>query len=268
METVVPRRTVRKVLRWSVRLVVGFFVVLLLFIGATLIFIHTDVGRDYVRRKVEAALVNSFPGGAHIGRIEGSIFGTLVIDDLRLNGRDGKPMLVVGTAKVKLAILPLLVHTARIDSIAVEDVTVDKHPQPELSPEVPETPKEGGAAWEIQIPHATLVRGRVVIAAGSRVIELTDLDAEASVTVADSITIEAHATGKYAGKPFEATTLLGVFDGDIAAPLLIATIDHASMSSSSRRRMKARSTRRPRWRARACARCCRPTSSRRRRRDS
>ncbi|HET9989987.1 MAG TPA: hypothetical protein VFQ65_15760, partial [Kofleriaceae bacterium] len=190
----VPPSTARKVVRWSVRLVVGFFALLLLGIGAALIFIHTDVGRDYVRRKVEAALVNSFPGGAHIGRIEGSIFGTLVIDDLRLNGRDGKPMLVVGTTKVKLSLLPLLVHTARIDAIAVEDVTFDKHALPEPSPEVPETAKEGSATWEIQIPRATLVRGRVVIAAGSRVIELTDLDAQASVTVADGITIAAHAT--------------------------------------------------------------------------
>jgi hypothetical protein len=222
-----PRSTVRKIVRWTVRVVVGFFALLLLAVGAALIFIHTDTGRNYIRRKAEAALVNSFPGGVHIGRIEGSIFGTLVIDDLRLNGRDGKPMLVVGTTKVKLSILPLLAHIARIDSVAVEDVTVDQHPQPEPSPEIPETPKEGGSAWEIQIPRATLARGRVVIKAGSRVIELTDLDAQASVTVAEGITIEAHATGKYAGKPFEATTLLGVFDGEIAAPLLVATIDHA-----------------------------------------
>ncbi|HEY6034479.1 MAG TPA: hypothetical protein VIV58_09480, partial [Kofleriaceae bacterium] len=227
----VPPSTVRKVLRWSVRLVIGFFALLLLVIGAALIFIHTDTGRNYVRRKAEAALLNSFPGGAHIGRIEGSLFGTLVIDDLRLNGRDGKPMLVVGTAKVRLSILPLLAHTARIDSIALEDVTVDKHAQPEPSPEIPETAKEGGSAWEVQIPQATVVRGRVVVATSSRVIELTDLAAEASVTVAEGITIEAHATGKYAGKPFEVTTLLGVFDGDLAAPLLVATIDRASVTA-------------------------------------
>jgi len=222
---------VRKVLRWSVRIVAVFFTVLLLVIGGALIFIHTDAGRNYVRRKAEAALLNSFPGGAHIGRITGSVFGTLVIDDLRLNGRDGKPMLVIGTTKVKVSILPLLAHTARIDSIAVEDVTVDKHAQPEPSPEIPETAKEGGSAWEIEIPQATLVRGRVVVATSTRTIELTDLNAEASVTVADGITIEAHATGKYAGKPFEATTLLGVFDGDIAAPLLVATYDHAAVTA-------------------------------------
>ena len=225
----VPPRTVRKVVRWTVRIIAVFFAVLLLVIGAALIFIHTDTGRNYVRRKAIAALANSFPGGVHIGRIEGSIFGTLVVDDLRLNGRDGKPMLVVGTAKIKMSILPLLAHTARIDSIALEDVTVDKHAQPEPSPEIPETPKEGGSAWEVQIPQATIVRGRVVVATSSRVIELTDLDAQASVTVADGITIEAHATGKYAGKPFEVTTLLGVFDGDVAAPLLVATIDQARL---------------------------------------
>ncbi|MEO6776635.1 MAG: translocation/assembly module TamB domain-containing protein [Kofleriaceae bacterium] len=219
----------RKVARWALRLVLASFALVVLGIGGALIFIHTDVGRDYVRRKAEAALASAFPGGVHVGKIEGSVFTTLVIDDLRLNGRDGKPMVVVGTARVKVSILPLLAHIARIDSIAVEDVTFDKHAQPEPPPELPATPSPGPSAWEVQIARATLVRGRVVVASGSRVIELADLDAQASATIGDGITIQAHATGRYAGKPFEVTTLLGLIDGEIAAPLVVATFDHATL---------------------------------------
>lgn len=221
---------VRRTFKWMRRIIVVFFATALLAVGGVLIFIHTDFGRDYVRRKAEHALLNSFPGGAHIGRISGSPFGTLVIDDLRLNGVDGKPMIIVGTARVKIEILPLLGHIARIDRLDLEDVTFDKHPQPELPPEIPETPKEGGNAWSVEIPRASVLRGRVVVAnAEKRLVEITDLDAQASITVDDSITIEAHALGQTLGAPVEATTLMNIRDGVLAFPLAVAKIADANV---------------------------------------
>ena len=217
--------------RWTKRIVLGAIVLVLLLIGGTLIFIHTDYGRDFVRRKAETALLNSFPGGAHIGRIDGSVFGTLVIDDLRLNSRDGKPMIVVGTARVKISLLALIGKTVRLDRLDLEDVTFDKHPQPEMSPEAPETPKEdGGGTWVIEIPRASVLRGRVVIASATRaVLDLTDLEAQASISVDHGITIAAHALGSSAGKPVEATALISYIDETLAFPLAVAKLDHANV---------------------------------------
>ncbi|MFT3693550.1 MAG: hypothetical protein QM831_10455 [Kofleriaceae bacterium] len=136
----------RKVLRWIRRIMVTLVILGLLAVGVVLIFIHTDYGRDFIRRKAETALLNSFPGGAHIGHISGSVFGTLVIDDLRLNGRDGKPMIIVGTTRAKLKLTALFNKVIRVDRLDLEDVTFDQHPQPQPPPEIPETPKKAVAA--------------------------------------------------------------------------------------------------------------------------
>ena len=215
--------------RWTRRLVLGVAALVVLALGGGLIFIHTDAGRDVVRRRVEAALLGSFPGGAHIGHLDGSVFGTLVIDDLRLNGRDGKPMLVIGTARVKLALLPLLGHVARIDSVVLDDVRLDIHPQPERPAEPPEPAGEGGATWTVEIPQVMVQRGRVTIASATRTIELADLEAQASVSVAEVLTVAVHATGSSAGKRVEATALLAYTGSTLVAPLVVAQVGHANL---------------------------------------
>ncbi|CAN5294231.1 hypothetical protein BH11MYX1_BH11MYX1_11490 [soil metagenome] len=199
-----------KVRRWIKRIVLGTLGFGLLAIGGALLFIHTDRGRDFIRRKVESALLDTFPGGFSIGHIEGSAFGTLVIDDLRINGRDGKPMIVVGTARVKLELGALLHHTARTSRLELEDVTFDKHPLPD--PPVPEIPKpaSGPSKWAVEIPHATIVRGHLVIAgAAGPIIDLHDLDVEAAVSIDDGITVAAHARGTLQNKPITLPPLPG-----------------------------------------------------------
>ncbi|MEO8841011.1 MAG: hypothetical protein ABI591_32720, partial [Kofleriaceae bacterium] len=217
--------------RWTKRVVLGTIVLLLLVIGGALIFIHTDYGRDFVRRKAEAALLDSFPGGARIGRIEGSVFGTLVIDDLRLNSRDGKPMIIVGTARVKISLLALIGKTVHLDRLELEDVTFDKHPLPEMAAKAPETPKQGGGgSWAIEIPRASVLRGRVVVASATRtVLDLTDLEAQASISVDHGITIAAHALGSSAGKSVEATALISYVNETLAFPLAVAKLDEANV---------------------------------------
>lgn len=218
--------------RWTKRILLGVVVLLVLVIGGALIFIHTDYGRDLVRRKAETALLNSFPGGVHIGRIEGSVFGTLVVDDLRLDSRDGKPMIVVGTARLKISLLALISKIVRLDRLDLEDVTFDKHPQPEMSPEAPETPKQGGGdgSWAIEIPHASVLRGRVVIASATRtVLDVTDLEAQASISIDHGITIAAHALGSSAGESLEATALFSYINETLAFPLAVAKLGQANV---------------------------------------
>lgn len=221
----------RAVLRWLKRITITLLIVGLLAVGVVLIFIHTDYGRDFIRRKAEAALLNSFPGGAHIGHLSGSIFGTLEIDDLRLNGRDGKPMIIVGTTRAKLKLSALFGKTVRVDSLHLEDVTFDQHPQPEAPPEIPETPKEGGGGnWSVEVVAASVLRGRVVIANEQRtIVDLSDLEADASLSVADGVTVAVHALGQSVGKSVEATALLNITDGVIAFPYLMAKVDEANV---------------------------------------
>ncbi|MGE0400068.1 MAG: hypothetical protein AB7T06_25350, partial [Kofleriaceae bacterium] len=74
--------------RWFKRLTIGLLAVVVVAVAFALIAIHTAWGRNIVREQVEGILAESFPGGATIGRIEGSPFGTLVITDIVLNGPD------------------------------------------------------------------------------------------------------------------------------------------------------------------------------------
>ncbi len=222
-----------RVRRWIKRIALALVGLIALAIGGALIFIHTDRGRDVIRRKVESALLETFPGGFSIGRIEGSAFGTLVVDDLRINARDGKPMIVVGTARAKIQLSALLYHTARITRLDLEDVTFDKHPLPE--PPVPETPNDssgGPSTWAVQIPHATVVRGHVVISGEAGVIlDLHDLDVEAAITVDDGLTIAAHALGTWQNKSVEATALLGYVGETLLAPLAFLKVDDATLTA-------------------------------------
>ena len=222
-----------KARRWFRRITLATLGLVLLVFGGVLIFIHTDHGRDFIRRRAEGALLNTFPGGFSIGRIEGSLFGTLVVEDLRINARDGKPMIVVGTARVKLDLRPLLQHTARISRLDLEDVTFDKHPLPE--PSVPETPSEssgGPSKWAVEIPHATVVRGHVVIAgAAGPIVDFHDLDVEAAISIDDGLTIAAHAIGTLQNKSVEATVMLAYAGETLLVPLAFVKLGDASLTA-------------------------------------
>jgi autotransporter translocation and assembly factor TamB len=90
----------RRVWKWTKRIVISTAAVVGLAIGVLLMIAHTDWGRDFIRRRAESALLENFPGGVRIGRITGSVFGTLVVEDVVINNRDGKPWITVGSAKV------------------------------------------------------------------------------------------------------------------------------------------------------------------------
>ena len=219
--------------RWLKRIVLGAISAVVLTVAGALIFIHTDRGRDYLRHKAESVLLASFPGGFSIGRIQGSAFGTLVIQDLRINGRDGKPMIVIGTARVQFALRSLLRHTVRLGLLELEDVTFDQHPM-SVPPEPPHPP----STWVVEIPHATIVRGRVTISSASRpIIDIHDLDVAASISVDGAITIAAHALGmleyaaKGGAKPLEATVMVTYVNETILAPFAFVRVGEASLNA-------------------------------------
>ena len=82
-----PRRWPRIALRWIRRVIVGVLALAVVAVIAVVIILHTDWGRDLLRRQVEAQLQAKLPGGATIGKLEGSVFGELVVRDIELDGR-------------------------------------------------------------------------------------------------------------------------------------------------------------------------------------
>ena len=120
----------RRVWKWFKRIVLGTIALAMIAVIVAIILLHTDWGREQVRKRVEAVLQGQFPGGAHIGKLSGSVFGTLTIEKLELDGADGKPLISVGQLEVRPALLPLLWKTVRVDSVIASDVVVDWRAQP------------------------------------------------------------------------------------------------------------------------------------------
>ncbi|HEY0252691.1 MAG TPA: hypothetical protein VGC41_14245, partial [Kofleriaceae bacterium] len=60
-------------------------------------------------------------------------------------------------------------------------------------------------------------------------VDVTDLEAQANLSVEDSVTIQVHALGQAMGKSVEANTLLNIRDGVLAFPYLNVKVDEASV---------------------------------------
>jgi len=216
-------------LRWIKRIVLGLLALSVVAIIVGLIAIHTDWGRDLARKQVESALASSFPGGAKVGVVEGSILGTLTVHDLELDGLDGKPFIVVKTARIRIALAPLVRHIARIELVELDDVLIDKHPQPARPPEIPEVPKPP-SAWSVELPDIAVTHARIHVATETRTIDVVDVDATASLSIdTGAITVAARAAGAWSGRKVDATAIVRYVRGTVALPFAEATVGKASV---------------------------------------
>ncbi len=164
-----------KVRRWIKRGVLGLLGLIVVAVAGLLIVLHTNFGREIVRKQIESKIGEMFYGGGSIGKVEGSPFGTLVLRDVVLNGPDGKPAFSAKTIKVGLGILPLLSKQARMTSLVLEDVDVRLARDPDgtlqFSRMIRPAPSTG---WSIQIPDIQVHRGHVAYDTGS---EWANIDA-------------------------------------------------------------------------------------------
>ena len=81
------RRRVRRVVLWSLG---GVLTLLLLFAGVALIILHTDYGRDKLRRELEDQLAEVFVRGATIQELDGSPLGTLELRNIVIDDEIGR----------------------------------------------------------------------------------------------------------------------------------------------------------------------------------
>ncbi len=172
----------RRALRWAVRIVLGLIALVTLATIALVITLHTAWARDKIRVRVEAALAASFPGGAKIGRLEGTPLGELVAYDVELDSIDHQPLVKIGELDVDLALTPLLGKTARVDRLELDDVVVTPTGSPR-TPEGPPQPETAGTTWSVELPEIEVHRARIVPIAGRPGDEISALEATARVAL-------------------------------------------------------------------------------------
>src|SRR5579862_8040337 len=97
----------KRLLRWTLRLVIGALALVGLAVVVAAIVIHTAFGRELVRSKAEAALASAFPG-SKIGSVEPALFGTTTVHDVVLAGEGGAAMVKVDTIEASVALTPLV----------------------------------------------------------------------------------------------------------------------------------------------------------------
>jgi len=188
------RRVLRRLTRWTVRLVLGALALSLVAVCVVLVAVHTDWGREQIRARAEAALQDAFPG-ARIGALEGSVLGELVVRDVDLPAAPGVPFLAAGALRVEVALSPLLGKTIRVDRVVAEDVALVIAPRPaspdEDATEADEPSSGGGSGWRVELPSIALRRASVAIRTGEEPMTFEAIDATASVTLAPSGEVSA-----------------------------------------------------------------------------
>ena len=163
--------------RWIKRILLGLALFLVVAVGVVLVVVHTNFGRELIRKQVEARLDDMFLGGGSVGKIEGSPFSELTINDLVINGPDGEPAISAKKIKLGVGILPLVSKKAILSSIVVEDVDVriarDQDGNLQFSHLMKPGPESG---WSISIPTLEIHRAHVAYDTGTEWLNFDNLE--------------------------------------------------------------------------------------------
>src|SRR5687768_13087683 len=115
--------------KWTKRITLFVIAFAVFAIAVTIGALHTDWGRNRLRGVVVDQLQSTFPGST-IGRVDGSVLGDLILRDVVIMAKDGKPLATIETLVVSAAIRPLVGKTVLVESVIADNVVVYVRPQP------------------------------------------------------------------------------------------------------------------------------------------
>ncbi|HTM21778.1 MAG TPA: hypothetical protein VL172_14750, partial [Kofleriaceae bacterium] len=181
-------------LRWLLVLVA----VVIALAGAAIAALHTDWGREQLRRRIEAALDQRFVGDVRIGRLEGSVFGELTLRDVEIDDAEGQPAIRVAALRGDLALRPLLDHEARFHWLVAEGLQVDGRRQADGTLDLSHllVPSEEPRGWDVTVEDLQIPDARVTITGGAQdPLHVDDLDVTGSLSAPRTGPLEATVNG-------------------------------------------------------------------------
>ena len=101
--------------RW---LRLALVVLLVLGVAGLAFYTHTDGFREFVRQKLVTAINDSMHGKISVARLDGSVWGSLTLIDVRLIDNEGE-IARIPRLKVNYALLPLVwgrIHVLRLEA--------------------------------------------------------------------------------------------------------------------------------------------------------
>ncbi|HVV87073.1 MAG TPA: translocation/assembly module TamB domain-containing protein [Kofleriaceae bacterium] len=163
---------------------------------AALVVVHTDWGRDLIRRKVVAALQESFPGCIKIGRIDGSVLANLDVHDLVLCDASGREAVTVKHVRVNVGLLALLrgeIDLQTLDADGVKVLAIARKGQP-LNLATIHKASPGPSTWDLALPRVRVRDLDVTVDRDGQVDHLDDLGIDASAYIPADGPLEAQVS--------------------------------------------------------------------------
>ena len=223
----------RRAWKWFKRILGFTFALALLAVAAVLILVHTDWGRNKVREQVVSILLDQFPGGVKIGSLDGSIFGTLELHDIELDGVDHKPLITAKKLKLRPKLLPLLWKTVRVENISMSDVAIDWRDQP-AKPASPSTEPKVASPWSIDLQRIVIHRGHFSLA--GKPVTLDGLEFGGSFAIPSGkgieLTASLHGTWTERNAPIAATASFALVDGLPIIPTGAITVGGVTVTAT------------------------------------
>lgn len=224
----------RRAWKWFKRITAFVLALALLAVAAFLIIIHTDWGREQIRKQVESALRGQFPGGVHIGHLDGSVFTTLELTDIELDGADGKPLIKASKLRLRPKLLPLLWKTVRVENVSAFDVAIDWRDQPAKPPKPPSNEPSSPSAWSIELQRIVVHRGHLSVAGQPYTIDNLELGGSFAIPAGRGIelTTSLHALWKERNAPIAATVAFSLVDGEPTVSNSSITVGGVSITAA------------------------------------
>jgi hypothetical protein len=221
----------RSALAWLARLALGVVLAAIVIVAMLLVTAHTGWGREQLRSRVEAALRDTFPGGAHVGALEGTVLGSLTLRDVELDRPDGKPLVTIAVLRVDLALWPLAIHTARVHDLVADGVHAVIAPS---GPDAVPTRDTAPSPWRIELEQVAIQRAALELDAGGVKVALSDIAATGAGMVEHGVvTLFGWSHGRWAERGTELTAMAAVVLGsDIRVPAAYVTLGGATVAAS------------------------------------
>lgn len=224
----------RKVLRWVWRILGGAIAFVVLLVAIAIGAIHTEWGRQRMKKEIEAQLQAEFPGST-VGSLQGTPFGTLIASGITIAGKDGRPFITIAELTVDASLKPLANRVVRVQTVSADGVLIDLTAQPDPKPSTPTTTAttKGEAkpsSWDIELPDITVHHATIIGDKGERV---EAIELAAGVVLHDgALDASIAATAKWRGQPASASATLRYAE-DLRIPMAHVALGDAEITATA-----------------------------------
>jgi hypothetical protein len=224
----------RKILRWAWRILGGAIAFVILLVAIAIGVVHTEWGRQRMKKEIETQLQAEFPGST-VGSLQGTPFGTLIASGITIAGKDGRPFITIAELTIDASLKPLANRVVRVQTVSADGVLIDLTAQPDPKPTKPASTdaKKGESkpsSWDIELPDIAVHHATIIGDDGERV---ESIELAAAIVLHDgALDASVAATAKWRGQPASASATLHYAD-ELRIPMAHVALGDAEITATA-----------------------------------